>query len=579
MAGIASRAGLKLAFGQPRTDGRTVWVSDIPLNPSVEDYNSVVSDLIHEVGHIKFTDFSCDRTGHPLMPALTNVFEDVRIEHELEREFLGAQTFLNEGYKASMNAGTQRKPDTAANALTMWLILDHMIKVNHRSFFAQSRDEAYQACLDFGVSQDLMKDIETLCDARVSKLSSTADVVSLSKEVVALLQSQQEEDNEPEDNEPGNAPGDSDSQQDSQDDSSDGQGDDSNSQQDSNASDSSDAKGSDSQSGSQGAASSSNDGDASNSSGSSSDSSTSSGADELLNSDVREQSPISLREAAQAITDNANAKSSSLKELLGHSDDVANELRQMNGEGSSHNYRSVTFDDIANYNVLKNSVSKDIQILKNRLIKRWQNTTKTRSIVNENDGRFSVSDAIRCSFSGEDNYLVKKGKATNHKPAVCILADLSGSMSNVSQGITLLNYQTTALIALTEACNAIGIAINILGFDDCVVSLKKWNEPMSKSRAVLGGLNTLNSTRLERGVFEGVRALKSRKESKKILITLTDGDVGVHQKRKVRSIMDYAPDVEYYGLGIGVNIDSIFENGGKVSPENIAESLLAILSK
>ncbi|MBD3821817.1 MAG: hypothetical protein IE914_06125, partial [Thiotrichales bacterium] len=193
MAGIASKAGLKLAFGQPRTDGRTVWVSDIPLNPSEDDYNIVVSDLIHEVGHIKFTDFNVNRGGHPLMPALTNVFEDVRIEKELQAEFLGARTFLDEGYKVLMAKGQNRKPDSAANALTMWLLLDHMIKVNGRSFFTQSRDEAYQACMDFGASPELLDEIQALCDQRVYELKSTADAVQLSKEVVDLLKQTQEE--------------------------------------------------------------------------------------------------------------------------------------------------------------------------------------------------------------------------------------------------------------------------------------------------------------------------------------------------------------------------------------------------
>lgn len=553
MAGIASKAGLRLAFGQPRTDGKTVWVSDIPLNPTENDYNVVVSDLIHEVGHIKFTDFNLNRGGHPLMPALTNVFEDVRIEKELQAEFLGARGFLDEGYKVIMANGQSRQPDSPANALTMWLLLDYMIKVNGRGFFADSRDMAYQACVQFGTDPALLSEIQALCDTRVSKLSSTADVIQLARDVIELLKSKEKPE---EDEDEGNADqGDGNSSSNSQQESQDGS-------QESNC----------------GADGESDEADSDAEEESNSNSCSKGGAKELLESKVDEKSPLSLRDVAQQIADAVERNNSTLN-LVGNTQDLADELRQMNGSGSHSNYYQDTVSpDLDTYNRLKNSVAKDIQVLKTKLVRQWQNESRTRNIVNEHDGRFSVNDAIRCRISGEDNYLVKKTKVVNNKPAVCVLADLSGSMSD-NDAIT---HQTKALIALTEACDLAGIPLNIMGFSSYALTVKKWNDPMPKARAFLGGMNrVIAGTDLPLAVFEGVRALQSRKEQKKILITLTDGNIIDEDETNCRNIMQYAeksiPNIEFYGLGIGVNLKSLFKKGGRVNPSELSQSLLEIL--
>ncbi|MBD3821468.1 MAG: VWA domain-containing protein, partial [Thiotrichales bacterium] len=268
------------------------------------------------------------------------------------------------------------------------------------------------------------------------------------------------------------------------------------------------------------------------------------------------------------------------KGLVGDTSDLADELRQMNGSGSRQNYYSATVSpDLNTYSRLKNAVAKDIQVLKTKLVRQWQNESRTRNIINEHDGRLSVNEAIRCRISGEDNYLVKKTKRINHKPAVCVLADLSGSMSDNGA----ITDQAKALIALTEACDLAGIPLNIMGFSDYAVTVKKWNDPMPKARALLGGMNkTISGTELPIAMFEGVRTLQSRKEQKKILITLTDGDIGM-DGIMCRNIMQYAeksiPGIEFYGLGIGVNLNSLFKKGGRVNPAQLSQSLLEILSK
>ena len=582
MAGIASKAGLKLAFGQPRTDGKTIWVSDIPLNPSIDDYNSVVSDLIHEVGHILYTEFSVDRSGHTLLPLLTNVFEDVRIEKALEKEFLGAATFLNEGYKVVMGNGQNRKPDTPANALGMYLLLKYMIDVNGRSFFAESRDEALAALFDFGVRRKLIEEIVALCDPRVPSLSSVEDVLELSWDVIELLEDAKKEDEqpEPEESPEDDSQSDPENGDDSDDDSSDDSGDDS-SDSDSSSNDAADSS-DDSQQESNGTGSPGEDDNASESTDESGSSGCSKGgAKELLESDVDDGSPISLREAAEEVA-NETLYTESAYGLYGNTHDLAQELKSLNGSGSSYNYYANASDfrkNLAAYNRIKSSVFKDSQVLRNRLVKRWQNESRTRNVINEHDGRFSASEAIRCMSSGEQDFLVKRSKKVNNKPAVCLLGDLSDSM--------LLDGRLAALketmVALAETCSMSQVPLNVLGFSDYVLPLKKWNEPMAKARGLIGATDTICGTEIVKAVFEGIRALSKRKESKKILIVMTDGQIDNINEVRLNNLIEYTarhhPDIEIFGLGIGISIDHIFPKGGRVDRYNMAQTVLNILSK
>lgn len=590
MAGIASKAGLRLGFGQPRTDGKTIWVSDIPVNPTIDDYNVVVSDLIHEIGHVKYTDFSVDRTEHKLMPALSNVFEDVRIEKELQSEFLGAKNYLNEGYKVILKKGETLKPDTPSNALSLWLLTQYMIDVNGRDFFSGERDSAYQELLQFGVSEEILDSIQNLCDKRVATLGSVQDVIQLSREVIELLQeAKDEEEQENQENGQGQSDEQDDSNGSGQSDT--GSSDDSDTDDVQNSEGGASSEGSDSEKADSGSSddsdsttedstedSNSNNEIDSNGSQDASDSEqkgcTKNGAKELLESDVNNDSPISLRDLTEQIAQNLGSDNSYVA-VAGQTDDLAQELK-LSSTNNGHYYRGEIQSSMLTYNGLKDAPQ--IQRLKAQIRKVWTNQSKTRQRVNEFDGRFDCQEAIRCQISNESNYLVKRSRKTDHKPAVCILADLSGSM----QGENIQN-QTKALIALSEACDAVKMPLNIIGFSDYCYKVKDWNDSMSKARAKIGGANTtISGTDIVPAVYEGIKALSHRKEEKKILIVMTDGAIG-GAKYTLANLLENTQKTmkgfEAYGLGLGVSLGDLFPKGGVIEPAKIADSILEILTQ
>ncbi|GAB6071597.1 hypothetical protein JCM30760_26950 [Thiomicrorhabdus hydrogeniphila] len=618
MAGIASKAGLKLAFGSPKTNGETIWVTDIPLNPTEDDYNLTLGDLGHEVGHILFTDFNQFASG--LVQSLNNCFEDVRIEYLLEREFLGMADFLNKSYQVMIDKGYVQQPDTPANALAMYLISKYMIEINNRDYMQTDADKALSV-LSQTLQQDVIDSIVSLCDSRMSYIASeastTADSLQLAKDVVKLLEDSQESD-EPEQPEKGGSgksdedsddSEQSDSQEESKDDSGEG-GDTDDSESDesdesdeeSNSSNSSDSDGQSSgEENSSGSSNSQQENDSSDSESQSNGSSESESSDnsddkassgcskngskDLLESDVNEKSPISLRDVVQAIAEKAASKDNSLKEFLGGNniDNIAEELRQANGSGSNANFYDECFvPNLAKYNEIKANSSQEIALFRNKLVKYWTSRSRSRNVVNEHDGRFAASEAIRCMASGDQDFLVKRSKRTDKKPAICLLGDLSGSMDHEYGDETLLELQTKVMISLAETSQLGNVPLNILGFSGRVIPLKKWNDPMSKARGVVGGQKSIYGTQIVPAVYEGIRALTSRKEERKILIVMTDGQIG-GDVNALRNLIAYTekhhPDIEFYGLGMGVNLKSVFKKGGQVNSQNMSQTVLDILTQ
>ena len=246
-------------------------------------------------------------------------------------------------------------------------------------------------------------------------------------------------------------------------------------------------------------------------------------------------------------------------------------------------------EDLKLFSKIRDKVRFEIKSLKKVLGKRWSNSSNSRMSVNEFDGAFSSREAIRCTISGESNFLIKKTRKKDNKPAICLLVDLSGSMVDpipgTIGGMTHAYAQTQAMVAISEALNTSKIPLRILGFSDACASIKDWNESLTSSRGKIGGSTKLYcSTNLELAVLEGIRSFSSRKEQKKVLIVISDGEVHDITKRKVKALMNLAhqnmgTDFEAYGLGIGVDLSSIFSQGGEVDISNLTTSIRDIVTK
>ncbi|WP_336107825.1 hypothetical protein, partial [Thalassospira sp. CH_XMU1420-2] len=92
---IGKKANIEIKWGkQACTDGN--WIELPYFDPQSERLRRLaLGKLLHECGHVRFTDFSVPET-QPLHEQLFNIFEDGRIERCMMGEYGGAQKLLME---------------------------------------------------------------------------------------------------------------------------------------------------------------------------------------------------------------------------------------------------------------------------------------------------------------------------------------------------------------------------------------------------------------------------------------------------------------------------------------------------
>ena len=94
-AAIGDRFGIKVSIGgdQVYTDGRTIQLP--AYDGDDPDYQDIAWGLLaHESAHIRYSDFTLHYGGSVLRRRLCGAIEDVRIEHELAKDFPGTRLTL-----------------------------------------------------------------------------------------------------------------------------------------------------------------------------------------------------------------------------------------------------------------------------------------------------------------------------------------------------------------------------------------------------------------------------------------------------------------------------------------------------
>ncbi len=94
-AALGNRFGIKVCVGgdQAFTNGKTIQLP--AYSGDDPDYQAVAWGLLaHEAAHIRYSDFSLAFGGSVLRRRLSGAIEDVRIEHELAKDFPGTRLTL-----------------------------------------------------------------------------------------------------------------------------------------------------------------------------------------------------------------------------------------------------------------------------------------------------------------------------------------------------------------------------------------------------------------------------------------------------------------------------------------------------
>lgn len=200
MAGITRSFGLKLAFGRnPSTNGKTIWLPNMPLKLNERDTIKTMGDLVHECGHIRHTSFTVLKNQNlrnnpvdDLIHGIWNAIEDVRMERETMKDLLGARQYLAGALTYQVEDGEVRTGRTSASdAIITYCYCKGSIDINGflaiKASYDSSRDMLVSILTENGVEQ-----IDQLLNAKLplmrsSKAEGTTDSFNLAREIIDLL--------------------------------------------------------------------------------------------------------------------------------------------------------------------------------------------------------------------------------------------------------------------------------------------------------------------------------------------------------------------------------------------------------
>ncbi|MBY3789007.1 MULTISPECIES: vWA domain-containing protein [Photobacterium] len=578
------------------------WQINIPLFDvdNAEARAAAYAYALHECGHINYTNFAVlkdlintqkSKSEISLKKRISNIFEDTYIERELSKEYAGAYKRLSEMRTWLQDEDEKKNPD-ASNLPLSSPILNFIYTY---SFFAANNYTCYKALLDENevllveqLGNDAVLELKSVLNG-VKQLASSQDCMDLTdrvydileklKDVIQDQQQQQQQDQQGgDDSEDDTAQGDSDSG-DSQDDDSnsdDSQSDDSQSGGDNSQNND---QGDDSQSGdSQGDDNSQDDQGDDNSQDKNADNNNSSDStnmgDQGYKSDdstanqkslTQEQVDDAIDALNDIISGNAELPNSDAGDALAEKLGKQSEDDQASGKVKASDYTTDSkVNSAITYRSLKgNSLGAktlhriaDTQSVFVRQRLQGLIAAKQRKVVSRKSaGKRMIGNAGTRMAQGD--YKVFRQELTRKltNTAITILLDDSGSMKNEKGQVAA--SATLALIKALEPINFVSTSVETFGTEsssNIVYKVKDFNESanqcadrLSEHLAYGGGYTPLLT-----GLWSGLRSISQRKEARKIIIVITDGEPDERPRcTELINRIRTSQGVEVFGIGIG----------------------------
>lgn len=198
---IARSDNLKVVFGgHPATDGKTMYLPQLPMELSEDDLLMVRSDIMHESGHCTDTDFQYftefSKQHGPLGQSLLNSIEDVRIEIARAKKYPGAEALIHDSNILMMDSGKSRTGEAgAADALTTVCYMHGCALRGWAGRHAEARDTAVAHLKNHLGDENvpLVDQLIDLLDSRFAGLRSTQDCGQLTLDVLKIFQDAKDE--------------------------------------------------------------------------------------------------------------------------------------------------------------------------------------------------------------------------------------------------------------------------------------------------------------------------------------------------------------------------------------------------
>lgn len=602
---LGRNMGVKVVLdaGRPRTDGEIIYLPSLPLNdPGVEALG--LGYIIHEAGHIRYSDFTLDFKGlSPLEKKLCGVFEDIRMERCVIRDYPGAPKRLSALVEKLVHKGFFKPINqfhVPVQVLVSFLLFKLRAYVLDQPALETYANEAETRLKEL-VTDMAMSRIRSVM-ARVTSCKTEKDTIELAQEMALIMKEESERTEPPKDKNqnPQQGSDDSDSQNQSQsDDDGDGQEDDSADDQSGTQSngDSEDSDADDPSDQSSGDSDDTNSDSDDDSEEDATDTGNGAAAESDDNSDAEstaadggsdDDTDPEFEAARQAMKEILESSESELNDVPGDISDafeelLKDELKEASEERGNHPISMQPTE--MNGSVQPNAHQKALDeaeaatsALQSRLIQLVQSQTKAKRRTSRYGRRLNDRKLHRIKAGNTRVYKsVSRKKAVN--TTVQVLLDRSYSMND---GMPVALQSTLALTAAMKKIPHLSVGSAFFpGLNDSAATvLTDHEQQMYQTAGYYPMVRANGCTPLLEALMWSGDTLVQRKEERKVLIVITDGTPdGFDECQKAISDLKKG-GIEVYGLGIDVNLKLMTElfDGEMTVIENVGELAQATFS-
>ncbi|MFI3122146.1 MAG: nitric oxide reductase activation protein, partial [Methylococcaceae bacterium] len=195
-AAIGNRFGIKVSVGgdQAYTNGQSIQLPAYEGNdPDYQDYAWGL--LAHEAAHIRYSDFSIDFGTSVLRRRLSGAIEDVRIEHELAKDFPGTRLTLRtviEKMIAQGRFGAATAEDHPANVLYSYVLKSLRARVLGQVALNPWVEQT-ESVLSTKFPPGVVIRLKGLLSEVPDELSSEHDCLQLADRILAMIEQEVEQ--------------------------------------------------------------------------------------------------------------------------------------------------------------------------------------------------------------------------------------------------------------------------------------------------------------------------------------------------------------------------------------------------
>lgn len=552
----------------------------------------------HELGHIKFTDFSSlpRIAKNRLLMNLTNAVEDARMEKAVINAYPGMEIENASGVNIWKQEGkfSTPQPDNSP----MQLVFSYVL-YKGRSSIGQNLHEEANLALTFIRQQAGDEFADKLVDimSGLDQCKHTDDAISIAEKVLELLQdesndqddqddenddSNDSDDNSEQSNDDGNSDSNSDSS-DSDDGSDNGSGNDSSDDggTEGDSDDSSDGQGSGSDgeddsnqdgNGGQGEGDNQDDGDTQNESGEGDQS----GDENSAQSGSGNGSDKAKKFAEAALDEGKKAETEDLHEELQES--IGELAEQARNEGRAGIDCDGEFEplsiitDTPELGYVSNAAERYAQSIgqafnQHRLTKKGQVTKRY-----DRSGKRIDASKISGVNAGNFNVFVNPTERRNLGFNLALLVDVSISMKN-GGNIHLANDAAYGVMKGLQPHRDVKTACYHYPFANSIIETKGWTQPVNKNMAVPAvGSSTPTGEALQSILM---RMISFNASGEKVICVITDGRCNVETVKAAKQLADEM-GVHLVAIGIGVSEVSGFDESNSVCINDCSELQLKL---